>query len=117
MNFMDVLTFDLKQGKTREFQQWLSGNEEKLAAECPQGVSYKGTYALVRSSEKNAGSFMQVFEYDSYGAMDAFSQAMKDGGTFANLMDELTEFTDQDNHANWSNLFGRRVTDAAIWGE
>jgi hypothetical protein len=32
-------------------------------------------------------------------------------------MEEVTEFMDQDNHANWSEILMRRATDAAIWGE
>lgn len=117
MNFLDLYGFDIKERKTREFQQWLSGNEEKLAAECPEGVKYVGTYALVRNSEKQSGNFLQVWKYESYAAIDTFSAAMKDAGTFARLMEEFTEFVDQRNDAHWSSLLGRRVTDAAIWGE
>jgi hypothetical protein len=117
MNFLHLWGFDVKQGKTREFQQWLSANEEKLALECPEGTKYLGTYACVETSEKTAGSFRSVFQLERYGTMDNFSAAMKEGGTFAVLMGEFTEFMDQDRHANWSSALCRKVTDAAIWGE
>ena len=54
---------------------------------------------------------------DSYGAQDKWSAAVKDGGTFARLMDEMAHFIDQRNEANQSTLMLRRVSDAAIWGE
>jgi hypothetical protein len=114
---MFEMGFDVKQGKSRELQQWLSGNEEKLAAEAPQGWEYVGTYAAVQSSEKEAGDFRQLWKMDSYGAQDRFAEAMKEGGTFARLFDEMTELLDQDRHARFSTTVMRSVTDVAIWGE
>jgi hypothetical protein len=117
MNFVYTWGFDVKQGKTREFQQWLSGNEEKLGTEAPEGNEYLGTFAAVQTSEKSAGSFVSLWRLNSYASMDRFSEAMKAGGAFARLMEEYTEFMDQEPHANWSSWLLRRVTDAAIWGE
>ena len=117
MNFMFVWGFDLKQGKTAEFQKWCQANEEKLILECPPGCKYLGTYAAVNTSEKEAGGFRSLWEFENYAAQDTFSQAMKDGGTFARLVEECTAFMDQDNHAHWSSTLMRRVTDAAMWGD
>lgn len=117
MNFVHEWGFDVKEGKSQELQKWLTDNEEKLALECPEGCQYEGTYAAVHTSEKHSGGFRTVFRMNSYAGQDAFSQAMKDGGAFARMMDELTGFMDQSNSANWSELLLRRVTDTAIWGE
>jgi hypothetical protein len=69
------------------------------------------------NTEKTSGSCRAIFRMDSYGAQDKWSAAVKDGGTFARLMDEMAHFIDQRNEANQSTLMLRRVSDAAIWGE
>jgi hypothetical protein len=117
MHFIAEFGFDVKQGRAKDFQQWLSENESKLAAACPSGVDYVGTYAVMYSSEKNAGGYRQLLSMDSYGSQDAFSAAMKEGGEFASLIEEMTEFFDQDRDANWSNGLYKAVTDLSIWGE
>ena len=117
MHFIHEFGFDAKEGKSQEFQKWLVDNEEKLALECPAGCKYDGTYAAIQTTDKTAGSFRTVFRLENYAAQDAFSAAMKEGGTFGRLMEELTEFIDQANHSNWSQALLRRATDAAIWGE
>ena len=117
MHFVHEWGFDPKEGKSQELQRWLSENEEKLALECPPGCKYDGTYAAVHTSEKRCGAFRMVFRMENYAAQDSFSAAMKEGGTFARLMEELTDFMDQSNQANWSEVLMRRATDTAIWGE
>lgn len=117
MNFIHEWGFDVKEGKSQALQKWLTENEEKFALEMPEGCEYVGTFAVVHTSEKGSGQFRMVTGLDSYGAQDSFSTAMKEGGAFARLMEELTEFMDQGNHCNWSEVVMRRVTDTAIWGE
>lgn len=117
MNFIAEFGFDVKEGKSIEFQKWLTNNEEKIGAATPSGSEYLGTFVTVQTSEKTSGSCRQYWRLDSYGAQDNFSAAMKEGGTFAQLMEEYTEFIDQSNDCNWSQVLCRRVTDAAIWGE
>lgn len=115
MDFITEFGFDVKQGRSQEYQGWLSENEEKLAASCPDGVEYIGTYAAMYSSEKEAGGYRTLFRLDSYGAQDNFAAAMKEGGIFASLITEATGFVDFDKGANWSNTLLKRVTDASIW--
>jgi hypothetical protein len=117
MNFLHEWGFDIKEGQTQAFQEWMKGNEEKLALEMPEGCKYFGTYAAVYNSDKTSGSFRVLTEMDSYAAQDRFSEVMKEGGAFARLMGEFTEFMDQGNQSNWSQALMRRITDTAIWGE
>jgi hypothetical protein len=116
MNFMVEFGFDVKQGKANDFQKWLSENESKLAAACPPGAEYVGTYGVIYSSEKQAGGFRQFFRLESYGAQDAMAAAMKEGGDFATLLDGMTAFVDQDREADWSNGLYKAVTDLSLWG-
>ena len=117
MRFIVEFGFDAKEGKSQELQAWLTDNEEKLAADAPAGCKYLGTYVTVQTSEKKAGSWRQLWQLDSYGAQDAFAEAMKQGGNFARLFEEQTDLIDQRNDANWSSVLMKKATDAAIWGE
>ncbi len=115
MDFIASFGFDVQQGRSREFQAWLAENEEKLAESCPDGVEYLGDYVTIYSSEKEAGDYRAFFRFDSYGAQDNLAAAMKDGGTFASLVEEATNFVDSDKGANRSNELHKRVTEASIW--
>jgi hypothetical protein len=117
VNFIFEFGFDAKEGKSQDLQRWLSGNEEKLAAEAPEGCEYLGTYVAVMSSEREAGNWRSMWRLARYGAQDDLSEAMKQGGTFARLMEEFTSFMDQRNDAHQSQTLLRRATNAAIWGE
>ena len=74
----------------------MSENESKLAAACPAGTEYVGTYAVMYSSEKHAGALRQFFRMGSYGSQDTFAAAMKEGGEFASLLQGMSEFVDQE---------------------
>ena len=115
MEFIAEFGFDIKQGKGHEFQEWLSGAEGKIAAACPKGVDYVGTFAVIYSSEKHAGGFRQFFRMESYGSQDAMAAAMKEGGDFAAFLNEMNQFVDQDRAADWSNGLFKKVTDASMW--
>lgn len=118
MNFITEQGYDVKKGQAANFQKWLTDNEEKLAASAPDGVTYVGTFANIFSSEKDTGAYRTIWALDSYGDMDAFADAMKQGGPFASLVDAMVRFTlDVEDGGNWSNVLSRKVTTAAIWGD
>ena len=117
MNFIAEFGFDVKKGQAQDFQRWLSENESKIPAACPAGIEYIGTYAVIYSSEKHAGGYRQLLRMENYGSQDALAAAMKEGGAFANLLEAMTEFIDQDREADWSNGLYKAVTDTSIWGE
>ena len=117
MDFIAEFGFDVKKGRAQDFQRWLSENDSKVAAACPSGVEYVGTYAVIYSSEKHSGGYRQLFRMESYGSQDTLAAAMKEGGAFANLIEEMTEFFDQDREADWSNGLYKAVTDTSVWGE
>jgi len=118
MDFLNEFGFDVIRGKTHEFQEWLGEHEKELAHEAPEGWEYVGTFAAVVSSEKGAGDFRQVWRHHTYAAMDTWAATMREGGRFAELVDEMsTRFIDQDREANWSQSIYKSVVDAAFWGE
>ena len=117
MDFIAEYGFDVKKGQAQDFQRWLAENESKLAAACPQGIEYIGTYTVVQTSEKHAGGFRSLLRMESYGSQDTLAAAMKEGGAYADLFVEMTKFIDQDRDADWSSNLYKAVTDASIWGE
>lgn len=118
MDFISEIGFDVIKGKAKEFQQWLSNNEAKLAQGAPEGWEYFGTYAAVISTEKEAGDYRQLWKHHSYGAQDTFAAAMRDGGPIAQLMDEMTtRFIDVEKGAHSSQSILKAVVDTSIWGE
>jgi hypothetical protein len=111
MDFIAEFGFDVKQGQAHEFQKWLSENESKIAAACPPGVEYVGTFGVIFSSEKHAGGYRQLLRLESYGAQDALAAAMREGGAFATSLDEVNQFVDRDRGADWSNGLYKTVAE------
>jgi len=117
MFFMTEIGFDCQQGKSREMQTWLRDNQAKLAKAAPAGWEYVGTFSTVLDSEKGA-NYRQVWKHSSYGDMDAWAAAMREGGDFAKIYDEFTTtFIDEGREAHWSNTTLKAVTDTSIWGQ
>jgi hypothetical protein len=117
MDFIAEFGFDVKKGQAQDFQRWLSENESKFPAACPEGVEYIGTYAVVQTSEKHAGGYRQLLRLESYGSQDALAAAMKEGGAFASLLEGMTKFIDNDRDADWSSSLYKAVTDTSMWGD
>lgn len=117
MEFITEMGFDAVRGNVTEFQQWLADNEQKLAASAPEGWEYVGTYAVVLSTEKEAGQFRQLWRHHSYAAQDDYAAAMKGDGVFAQLNDEMaTRFIDQEKDAHFSQSVLKAVVDTSFWG-
>ncbi len=116
MNFMSEFGFDVKRGRGKDFQRWMGENEAKLAAACPSGTEYVGTYAVIFSSEKHSGAYRQFFRMDSYGAQDTFAAAIQEGGAFSQLFEAMTEFVDEEREADSNNGLYKAVTAISLWG-
>lgn len=117
MNFIVQAGFDLETDKEADFQPWLAENEPKIVAACPDGIDYLGTFAVIFGDSDDVGAYRTVWAMDGYAGLDAFADAVKAGGEFAELMDGLGSFGlgRQDGGLQSAELL-RRVTDAAIWG-
>ena len=92
MDFLIQNGFDIRKDREAEFQPWLADNEAGIAEACPEGVEYVGTFVNIFGGDDHVGAYRSVWLMDSYGAMDRFSSAIKEGGTFAELMNELGRF-------------------------
>ena len=116
MRFIQEFGYSVKIGQDEAHQKWVIANDAALRAASPAGSKYLGTYAVVFSSEKQAGFYKVLMELDSYGAMDKAAAAAKDPkGAWAKLIRESSQFTDLDLSAPWSNTLLKNVIDATVW--
>lgn len=116
MRFIQEFGYTVKVGQDEAQQQWLIKNGEALAKSMPAGTRYIGSFAVVLSTEKGAGSYRVLFELDSYGAMDKLAALTKDPTSeYGRLVRESTKFGNYDVAAPWSNTLLKDVVDASIW--
>jgi hypothetical protein len=116
MRLIQQLGYTVKVGKEEAHKQWLIDNDQRIRAAVPAGTKYLGTFVVAVSSEKQAGSYMALFELDSYAALDASSAANKDPKSeFGKLNRDVSQFIDFDLNAPWSNGLWKDVVDATIF--
>ena len=116
MRFIQEFGYTVKVGSDEAHQRWLIENDAALKAAMPEGITYIGTFTVIYSSEKRAGSYKALFGLDSYGAMDTGAAAAKDpNGAYAQLFRDISQFFDLDYQAGWSNALLKDVLDATIW--
>lgn len=108
--------FTVKLGQEAAYQTWLAENEEKIAAVQPAGAKYLGTFAVMFSSEKEAGPYRSLIELDSYATLDAYAALFKDETSeLGSLTVEESQFIDYSPNAPWSNQLYKLVADTFIW--
>ncbi|MDJ0664255.1 MAG: hypothetical protein QNJ75_06820 [Acidimicrobiia bacterium] len=116
MSFIAHFGGDLKEGKMREFQEWLAANEQAIADSHPEGTKYIGTYVAIYS-HKGVGTVHSFIELDSYGAQDAMAAAGLDANsTYGRLMNEYVAFFDQESE-DYTQALYKSVTAATLYGE
>ena len=116
MAFIAQVAGDLKEGKAREFQQWLEANEKDLANAHPDGARYIGTYFMIYG-DRSSGSVHTLIEMDDYGTQDTLAAAGKDpDNVYGKLVNELVGFIDQQS-SNYTQALYKAVTDATLYGD
>lgn len=114
MKFINMFSWDLKEGKTSEFVAWLEANEQALADAFPEGSEYIGTYFNVIGGTTSAGSVYTLIGMDSYGTMDVMAET---GGEYNRLLNEFSGFLDQSNSANVGRVLLKKATEATTYGD
>ena len=95
--------YDVADDKASRFRRWLLDNEKEIYNCQPDGVLYKGTYAVFSSSEKGMGEYRTVWVFASLQGMQNFgAELSNDTSTFARLIKELNSFRDRDRGAGRS---------------
>ena len=95
--------YDVPKDRAMAFPQWLLANEKKIYAAQPEGVHYKGTYAVFSTSDKGMGEYRTVWAYDSFEAMQVFAAELSNQRSkFGGLVREMIDFRDADRAAGRS---------------
>lgn len=88
-----------------QYARWLADNERELADLVPEGVAYRGTYAVLTQTNLELGSYRTVWAYASLAALQAMDVGLAGGGRFAELLQEMTSFRDRRIGASRSAQF------------
>jgi len=67
-----MTSFSTKDGRLREFQDWVKKNEDVIKKSAPRGWTYRGTYGYVLGFGRFAGA--QMWECNRYGDFDAWRE-------------------------------------------
>ena len=65
MRFIQEFGYTVKIGEEEAHQRWLEENDAALRAAMPKGTKYIGTFAVIFTSEKQAGGYKNLVELDS----------------------------------------------------
>ena len=114
MHFVDVIGLDIKEGKMREFQEWIRANEKELAQHLPDDAQHLGVFVSIYDSEKDSGQVYIMTRMESYGTGDRIAE-LGQNETYAKLVAEFMEFVDNSNSAGSSRKLLKAVSDATVW--
>ncbi len=67
-----MTSFNVKEGRLREFQAWVKKNEDVMQKSAPRGWTYRGTYGYVLGFGRFAGA--QLWDCNKYGDFDAWRE-------------------------------------------
>src|SRR5256886_16992506 len=73
-----ITSFSTKEGRLREFQDWVKKNEDVIKKSAPRGWTYRGTYGYVLGFGRYGGA--QLWECNRYGDFDAWRENSDPGG-------------------------------------
>src|SRR2546425_2474107 len=79
VNMLYMTSFNVKEGRVREFQTWVKKNEDVMQKSAPRGWTYRGTYGYVLGFGRYGGA--QLWECNKYGDFDAWREHSDHGRT------------------------------------
>jgi len=87
--------FEVARDQSEAFHTWLMENEANLAAECPPGVQYRGTYAVFAQSIDTLGAYRTIWTFTSLAAMETLAAEVAAATSFGTRLKALTAFRDE----------------------
>lgn len=92
-----IINFNIKEGKQKEFQQFIKDNEATKAAHAPRGWKYMGTYFYVFGFGPYHG--MTIWEISDYADLDAMRD--HDDPVFWDLVEKWLDLQTNDPMPGW----------------
>jgi hypothetical protein len=96
-NLLRIINFNIKEGKFKEFQQFIKDNEATKAAHAPKGWKYIGTYFYVLGFGPYHG--MTIWEISDYADLDALRD--HDDPIFWDLVEKWLDLQTNDPMPGW----------------
>jgi len=87
-----MTSFNLKEGRVREFQAWVKKNEDLFQKYAPKGWTYRGTYGYVLGFGRFGAATM--WECRTYGDFDNWRE--HDEPTWMRLFGEMQDLVTND---------------------
>ena len=84
-------SFNVRQGKQKEFQAWVGKNEDLFRKLAPEGWKYRGTYSYVWGFGRFGAAMM--WEINKYGDLDT-ARAHNDPN-YNRLWESMDDFTSE----------------------
>ena len=92
--------FDVPYERGEQFRRWLLDNEPRISRNSPEGVTYRGTYAVSVGTNREAGQYRTLWSFASFNAIQNLSGEASDGASdFGVLLQELASFRDRAREA------------------
>ncbi len=102
-----IMNYNIKENKTKEFQEFIKKNQKTKAAHAPKGWKYLGTYFYVLGfGPYHAMVMWEISDYADFDALRDHADPV-----FWGLMEEFFSFTSNDPTPGW---LLRKVGDTRI---
>jgi len=102
-----IMNYNIKENKTKEFQEFIKKNQKTKAAHAPKGWKYLGTYFYVLGfGPYHAMVMWEISDYVDFDALRDHADPV-----FWGLMEEFFSFTSNDPTPGW---LLRKVGDTRI---
>ncbi|HEY5539261.1 MAG TPA: hypothetical protein VIL58_06960 [Thermoplasmata archaeon] len=88
-----MTSFNLKEGRMREFQEWVTKNEDLFQKYAPTGWKYRGTYGYVLGFGRFSAA--TLWECKKYGDFDNWRE--HDDATWNRIGEEMGDFFTADS--------------------
>ena len=87
-----MMRFNAKEGRGKEFQEWVKKNEDVIKKSAPRGWTYRGTYGYVLGFGRFGGA--QLWECSKYGDFDAWRE--HNDPAWTRIGEQFQEFLNED---------------------
>ena len=87
-----MTSFNAKEGRARELQEWVNKNEDVIKKSAPRGWTYRGTYGYVLGFGRFGGA--QLWECSKYGDFDTWRE--HNDPAWTRIGEQFQEFLTED---------------------
>jgi hypothetical protein len=88
--------YDVSHENAKDFHAWLVSNEKLLQVYCPDGVRYRGTYAIASGDRRLTGRYRTLWGFATFNDMQSLAEVLGDEtSALRRLIDEFNAYRDR----------------------